>query len=202
MIKRAGPHSQNQKWNVQQIINKYVSCCLGTMWFVVLTQAPKSSITSRLTIHSELQLLQPNDICFAQQWLHLALLFVTAQPIFQSAVSKGRSGNIRTETSVSLISSSQENCTCLFPLKDVNSGRIPPSSACALDIIKTEQIFDRFRLSQSQLNELMIHDDANTRTDGWMFLKSSWKVSLQWVEKWRSDVPPQGMTTPCPVLRA
>lgn len=89
------------------------------------TKNPNVSISNHLYINSE---LQPNDICFAQQWLHLALLFVTAQPIFQSAVSKGRSGNIRNKTSVSLISSSLENYTCLFLLRDVNLGRILPLS--------------------------------------------------------------------------
>lgn len=91
------------------------------------TQTPNVSISNGLYINSELRLFQPNDICFARQWLHLALLFVTVQPILQSAVSKGRSGNIRNQTSVSLISSSLENYTCLFLLRD-NLGRIRPLS--------------------------------------------------------------------------
>ncbi len=101
----------------------------------VNTQTPNASISNGTYIYSELQLVRPNNICFAQQWLHLALLFVTVQPIFQSAVSKGRSGNIRNKTSVSLISGSLENYTCLFLLRDVNLGRIPPLSTHCISTV-------------------------------------------------------------------
>lgn len=90
----------------------------------------QTSIPARLYINSELQLSLPNDICFARQWLHLALLFVTVQPIFQSAVSEGRSGNIRNQniSQFNQPPTSPENYTCLFLLRDVDLGRIPPLS--------------------------------------------------------------------------
>lgn len=93
---------------------------LPVMWFVVQTHQTHPSQTIcilKVSCGSFFFFLKPNDIRFARQWLHLALLFVTVQPIFQSSVSKGRSENIRNKkTSVSLISSSVENYTCLFLL--------------------------------------------------------------------------------------
>lgn len=114
----------------------------------VNTQTPNASISNNhLYINSELQPFLPNDICFSQQWLHLALLFVTVQPIFQSAVSKDRSGNIRNKTSVSLISSSQENYTCLFLLRDGDLGRIPPlSTHCNSTALCSGQHYKRTNL--------------------------------------------------------
>lgn len=90
------------------------------------TETPIASISNHLFINSELQLLQPNEKSFLQQWLHLALLFVTVQAIFQRAVSKDRSGNIRNKTSVSLIKSTLENYTYLFLHRCCNLGRTLP----------------------------------------------------------------------------
>ncbi len=181
---------------------------LPVMWFVVQT-----------CIRSELRLFQPNDIRhirFSQQWLHLALLFVTVQPIFQSTVSKGTSANIRSKTSVSLISSSPENDTCLFVLREVELGGIPPLSAHCLErqsaglwtALHTKQIFeinsaDRSWLPQAALYKSLMeiydethiksHSSKVAQTQTSRYSQSSLKASVL-VETWRrktNAVPPR-----------
>lgn len=113
------------------------------MWSVVQTYKLQTHPSLTVYINSAPRLFQLNDICFVRQWLHLALLFVTVQSIFQCTVSKDRSETIKIQTSVGLISSTLHNYTCLCVLRDVDLGRqIAPLSAHfktehrALDSIK------------------------------------------------------------------
>lgn len=117
------------------------------MWSVVQTHKLQTHPSLIVYINSAPRLFQLNDICFARQWLHLALLFVTVQPIFQSAVSKDRSETIKIQTSVGLISSTLRNYTCPCVLRDVDLGKqIAPLSAHfkterrALDSIKERSV--------------------------------------------------------------
>lgn len=156
-----------------------------------------------LYINSELQLLLPNDICFAEQWLHLLLLFVTVQPIFQSrpgSVSKGRSGNIRNKASVSVISSSLENYTRFFLQGHFNLDWIPPLwTQCnsraqgSGEYYKETNLWNEWcqvLMTLTWLYELMtkiwgntqkvrfIKSDRNTYNQ--MFINISWKGLLWW----------------------
>lgn len=92
------------------------------------------------------------------------------------------------KTSVSLISCTLQNHTCMFLRSHSNLGRFhyrhSVTERCALDSIKEEQIFeinyaDRLRLSQSELYKLMmeVYDETHIRSH-------SSKVTLTHTSRW------------------
>lgn len=64
-------------------------------------------LNNHVCINGELQHFLPNDTGSSAPWLHRVLLFVTVQHIFQSHVSRRRSGSV-SEKRVSLIGRSPE----------------------------------------------------------------------------------------------